>query len=74
LDVSERRCVVPWTIGVELINPKTGDKVGKRLDCVVNVSAEEIESWSPVILQKLESVVRALAERARDMEAKTPTE
>lgn len=61
---------MPWFVDVELVNPRTGDKVGKRLDFTVDVSGDPIESWALHIARAIEIAIRDLGKRAQEVEGK----
>ena len=60
---------MPWFVDVELVNPQTGDKVGKRLDLTINVDVESPESWASIV-HALEIAIRDIGRRAKEVEAR----
>jgi hypothetical protein len=60
----EGRWFVPWFIDVELVNPKTGDKVKKRLDFRIDVTSSTPESWSTLAAKAFENSLPAMIKQA----------
>jgi len=62
----EGRWVVPWFIDVELVNPKTGDKVRRRLDFRIDVTSNTPASWATLAAKSFENALQSMIKQASE--------